>query len=386
MFNYRYSWLPRHHITEVYITQVLYGIAVGLIAVFVPIYLLDLGYALPQALMFIIISKVFAVITSPVAAWLTYRIGFKHTILIRIPFFLASYLTLYALSYSSLHYFVPAAITGVSVTLYWIPVHMIFKHYSHAESRGKEVSKFESFPQMFRIAAPALGGIIAASLGFPVLILIALGLVCISTVPLFVSEDIKSTREFKWMDLFDLGAHRFIFATMADGFANMAALVLFPILIYTTLESTETLGYITSLGSIIYALSTLNIGRIIDKGERREWLRLGAILFGMTIIIRPFFSTAAGFAGVIILGALANSIYRTCLNTTMYEAANRLGDKGDEFIVVREIFLNLGRMSALFIAIIFTAWSPDGWKIGFFFGALALALMAGLLKHHRVVD
>ena len=360
----------KHRITQVYITQALTAISHSLIGVFIPIYLLTLGYTLPQVLLYFIVHKGVVVFVSPIAAYFNHRIGFKKTILLHIPFFILSFGMLYALTFTDTHYLLPAASGGFAIAFYWIPMKTLFIKYSHKKTRGQEVGTLQAIQSTLAVASPAIGGVIAALFGFPVLIIIGLLLGALSAAPLFFTPEIKAKTSFALKDLWRIKDHGFMGVTVADGFLFVAIAYLFPLLIYLTLQTTTSVGYIESLGMILFALGSFLYGKKLTNPVHA--LRLGAVLIAISLVIRPFLNTAAGFSLVIMFGALAGVLYRTGYNALLVDYGRDLGDLGEEYIVIQEMYLNSGRVIALGLCILFP------WTWGFFFGAAALVLSLAL--------
>ena len=69
---------------------------------------------------------------------------------------------------------------------------------------------------------------------------------------------------------------------------------------------------------------------------------------------------------IIAIGAIMRAVYMTAYETMLFDDGSKLGDQADEFIVVREIFLNLGRVAALGMVIILP------WQMGFPLAAVAM--------------
>ena len=87
-FHLHHIKLIKSEIQEVYLNLIMQSFALSLIAIFVPIYLLKLGYSINHAFGFAMVELGTLSIFSPVAAKMAKRIGFKHMILYRLPLLL----------------------------------------------------------------------------------------------------------------------------------------------------------------------------------------------------------------------------------------------------------------------------------------------------------
>ncbi len=90
--------LIKSELQEVYLNLIIQSFALSLIAIFVPIYLIKLGYSLNQALVFVMVELGMLSFFTPFAVSLAKRFGFKHVILYRAPLIVLYFIALYALN------------------------------------------------------------------------------------------------------------------------------------------------------------------------------------------------------------------------------------------------------------------------------------------------
>ena len=89
----------KHHIlnrelSELFATVSIRGFAVSLIAIFIPIYLLEIGYSLSMTLLFFVVTNVFHFLGIYPAALIISKKGVKHTIFYSMPFLILFFLGL----------------------------------------------------------------------------------------------------------------------------------------------------------------------------------------------------------------------------------------------------------------------------------------------------
>jgi DHA1 family multidrug resistance protein-like MFS transporter len=191
----------------VYVNLMIQSFAISLIAIFVPIYLLKLGYSLNQVILFEAVKFAGLSFFSPITALLAKRIGFKHLIFFRVPMYIFYLTCLIMLEKFSLPIYLIGLIGGVSGSLYWVSLKSIFAKHSHKEKRGYEASKASALPKLATIFGPAIGGMIAVALGFKVLVTIVCLLLFISVLPLISTGELyPRTHSFrsvfrKWLTL-----------------------------------------------------------------------------------------------------------------------------------------------------------------------------------------
>jgi MFS family permease len=93
---------------ELYINMALRTFARSLISIFIPLYLLGLGFDFFIAIGFYGVFAITHAIMGFPAAWLSSKIGLKHLILSSFPFMIIFFLLLYSINSSS---------TGIGVLL-----------------------------------------------------------------------------------------------------------------------------------------------------------------------------------------------------------------------------------------------------------------------------
>lgn len=362
-------------VADIYLALSLYGVGMSLIGIFIPIYLITIGYSINWALFYVLITKIIFTISIPLVYNLDSKYGLQGTSLIRLPFFIISFVSLiFISSYPSL-FFLAAITGGLGLSFFWLPIHTFFTKHSHLKKQGSEVGKMLSIPTFFKILSPALGGYISALYGFNVLFTIGLLIVSISTAPLFLTKKQKSHKsKIKYKELTKMLGPKFLLMTIADGFIYVVAAILFPLLVYVTLFSLETVGVISSIGAIFFALTSFFIGKKLIKSNLMKVYSLGAIAFALTLIPRPFISTTLGFSIIIILGGLAAAFYESAYVTNFYSNAKKSKDP-DMFVVAREIILNISRSLVLILVILIP------WKMGFFLAAIMLLTAALFTKY-----
>jgi len=90
-------FLHNKELNELYASIAIKSFAISLIGIFIPIYLLQIGYSLASVLIFFSTVASVHALMSFFAAKVAARVGLKHTILFSIPVLIAALLGLYSL-------------------------------------------------------------------------------------------------------------------------------------------------------------------------------------------------------------------------------------------------------------------------------------------------
>jgi MFS family permease len=330
------------------------GFAGALIGIFIPIYLLTLGYSVTRIFLFYITTYVGITILFFLAGYLAWHFGLKRTILLRFPFLLAYLIMLYFLPTHPTPLWLLATASSFNIALYWFPLHTIFTRASEHEEMGKNVGKLFALPKIAGIFAPLLGGLLTVSFGFGFLFFFAIILYLASAIPLFYVIELKQTIDFsfsKALKIFRRNPKYFV-AEMCSNGSSVVEAVVWPIFIYLSFKNILSIGALGTLLGIGGILFTLFIGRSSDKMDKRFLLRLGALLmiaiwsmryFGQNEILFYILTILAGFFSILITVPFAS---------IGYGSAKKDEDGTSEFIITREVAVNVGRVLIFSVAIL----------------------------------
>ncbi len=351
----------------IYLHQVLRAFALSLISIFVPIYLLTLGFSINVVLLYFVIYYTFLLIFSPLALFFSKKIGYRNVMLFS-GILLIIYLSIliYFVKIDSLIYLI-SIFAGIEGAFYWIPFHFLFTKISIDNKRGEQFTNYLSLGKFAGLISPFIGGIIATFFGFKVLFWFSIFFIIISIFPLFSLNNLKPTNEFSFSKIIPLFRKnkKFFTGTVAISFIGIAEDIIWPIFIFLGMKTLVSVGLVGTLviaGSIIF---TLIIGRTIDKEKNYNLLRLGGLLYAFTWIIRvcttsPLLlyvtSLFAGFFSLMVIVSFSVFVYDKI----------RYSEDAGEFIVFREIPAFVGRM----ILLVFLFFFFNNFSAVFFMAAI----------------
>ena len=84
-------------LNEIYVSMALKTFALSMVSIFVPIYLVNLGYSFAQVFVYYAVARIVHALFVVRAAKTVASFGLKHTILFSMPFLILYYLALYYL-------------------------------------------------------------------------------------------------------------------------------------------------------------------------------------------------------------------------------------------------------------------------------------------------
>ena len=169
-----------------------------------------------------------------------------------------------------------------------------------------------------------------------------------SSIPLFLSKEVhviySDSYQKAWERIFKKENRKTNLAFATSSIEMGINSYLWPLFMFTLVIGYAEMGGITTFALGTTALFTLYMGKISDKIINRVWfLNIGSFLTSMAWIIKYFVITPFD-------ALLAHTLYGICrtsssipFQTLFYEKAALKGAEADEFIVYREIIMNISR-------------------------------------------
>jgi len=371
-------------INQIYAYEILQRFVLGIIGIFIPIYILQTGAPLSWALAFIMVEALAFMLASGPASYLIARIGFKHALALCYLFYFPVFLLLQFLDISIHLVFAVGVLYAMGNVFHWLALHAEFAIDSDEENRSEDSGKMIGLPMISEATAPFVGGAIMTYYGFSILLTTAMFFLFLSVVPLAMSRDHRDPMDYEISSLWDEEHRKFSELFVLRGAEISAAVFLFPLFVFYIVGSTMDAGgsrALVSVGGIAFALVS---GIIAQKADKKHMIALGTIASGIIYFLIPFIETATtAYILSFALGVLFMIYY-----VPLYSIYADVAEDEDvlEFFAFREIFLNLGKFLVVAIASlgIFILESDSvGFQIAFVIAGLSTAtisLYAGWLE------
>lgn len=347
----------RRRLRAVYLMHSIDGFAGSLAGIFVPVYLLTLKYSVSQILIFYIITYLGLTLFFFLAGYSARRLGLKKTILFRLPFLFFYLIALYFLPTRAVPLYLLALANSFNLAFYWFSLHIIFARASEYHEMGNNVGKLFALPKFAGIFAPLLGGLLTVSFGFGPLFIIDIVLYSVSAMPLFFIEELKQTVSFNFKKVAGLlrSYLRYFIAEFFSNASGVVEAVIWPIFIYLSFKnilSVGALGTALGLGGVLF---TLLVGRYSDRINKKIFLRLGGILMLFVWTMRYFGQNEYVFYLLTILAGFFSILIIVPFTSLIYGAAKENHGNVSEFIILREVAVNAGRVLIFLLGIIFVS-------------------------------
>lgn len=384
-------WKPKHpwrqmqfdELSELYISMLFRGLAISMTGLFVPIYMIKLGYSAGS--FFYVVACYFTArffIFDIAAAYTVARIGPKHSML--IGYILLACNTSMFLTIETINWplWLLGVVWGGSMSYFIIPFHVDFSKVKHSIHGGKELSYVQIMEKAGAALGPVIGGLIATYLGAQYLFLLATLMIVFGIIPLFATREPTKVRQH--ISLYGLPFRRLkrdYFSVAAYGIENTLSISLWPVFIalFVFVDSTvyTKVGFLSTVAIISGILAAYAIGKTIDNKKGRALLRVSAITNSLIHLIRPFITTFSGAFMVTVSNDVVTTGYRMPYQKGWYDAADDLPGYRIAYIASVEWFSSLFKGLAWWFLLLITAFFSDYTVvcIGFFIASIASLLI-----------
>lgn len=346
--NRHLHYFLNRELSELYMAVALRTFALSLISIFIPLYLLNLGYSLVDVLIFYIIFCVLHSIFSFFAAKLSIRMGLKHSIAMSIPFLILFYILLYTLTTYNWPLSLLALVAAVQNSLFWVAFHMDFTKFSARKVRGEEFSMLRLISSALNVIGPLVGAVIISFISFHYLFIFVSSLLIFSLIPLFYSKDTKIKHNFSVKKMFETSSIKNLIVFMGSGAEYGAALVIWPLFVFLIVGTYLSLGIITSLATFLSLITVYIVGRLCDRFDRRSILKVGSVAHSMAWFFKSVALTGPQVVLINSFSGIIDSFKDIPYNAMVYDKASK--KSMIEFIVFREIAMHIGKI--IFFAMI----------------------------------
>lgn len=378
-----HQFFKNKELNELYISFGVFNFALGLISVFVPIYLYKLNYSILEILFFFFITSVAFVVFSYPGAKIVSKLGVKHTMLTTIPILIAFFVGLRFIGEFPILFFILPFLRAFKMILYNYSFHLNFIQHSDNKKRGREFSMAQASATMAGILSPFIGGIIIQLTNFSVLFFTGSAFLFIAMIPLFMTKDtyekINFNRKNILLDMFKKENLPLLFSFSGYAIESWIGLILWPIFLFILAISVESIGAITSIAALLTFLVFYFIGKATDTKDKKSLLKIGTFLYFFGWVGRIF---VGGATSALFVDTFKN-LFQNFINVPWAICFYDIAAKRNyfKFIVQREIIFNFSRMIALLvIMIIFSLNLPHAFTLTFAIAALSSLFYMAIAK------
>lgn len=330
--------------------------ALSLVSVFIPIYLLELGFDVNSVLLyFIIFYSVFALFSF--LTFLIPSVGFKKIIMLRPIFLVVRLVWLYSLEFFPNSLFYLAIFRGACAAFYWVAFHYFLSDNITEVNAEDSVGLLFAVPNVLKTISPLIGALIINIFSFEVLFVSAGLLFVVSVIPLL---DLKEERFLFAVDFkrfFRKKIWKYLFGIIGDGINYAVVYILLPLFIYLSFSQTMDVGIFSTLLGLAGFITPLLVANIV-KGDNSKFIKLGSFVQGVLFFLVFFLDSSLSFFIFGFVMGVVSNLWTIPFYSKMYKYSHSTNTL--MFFMIREFLLNIGR-----ILVIFLMWFFDDFSIAF---------------------
>lgn len=349
--------------------------AQSMIGIFIPIYLVNNGFSIPDALFFFALFYAFGLlgvndITGRCIAWF----GPKHVI--SASFFLQVLFFVMLASLPELHWSLwqLALIARIASCAYYMSFHVSFSKMKHGGNAGRELGLINIVSKVSGVAGPVAGGVVATLFGAQSIIIIAALVFGLAIIPLLSSaEFIKTRQNFTYKGMPIKKMRRALIVNSVSNLENGLTIWLWPLYIGVFIFTDDPylkLGIVSSIGTAVSIFAAIAVGRLIDRKRVHEMFTWSVIINSMVHLVRLI---ATGFRSVILVNILnepTTTAYRMAFMNGYYDSTDNYPGYRIAYITLSENVMDLFRS---------TVWAGLGVAALYFSNAQQAVVSSGFI-------
>lgn len=372
-------------ISKLYMARTLRYFALRLVAVFVAIYLFNLGYSLIFIFIYLGIYHLVKMPMSFLAGYSAIKLGPKHTTfyanILYIPTILA--LTFLKPPGDPTTIIILGGIIivqSISVAMYDYSSMLNFAKMKSVKNVGRDLGFMQIMEKVASIAGPIAGGLIATLWGPAVLMVIASFILGISALPLVrTSEPINKNQKIRWRRYPWRKTWRSLISQAGVGFDIITSgtawqLYLAAMVFSLNQEIYAVVGVLTSISTVAAFISAFAFGRLIDRKHGRLLLKWGVVLKSATNFLRPLITTPVGAATTSAVAEVSTTAYSMAFMRGTYDLADYSGYRLN-YLMLMAMAADGGAVIACFMAALFFAIATTGSAFTTFFVLSAFVIL-----------
>lgn len=367
------------------ITEITYGIS----SIFLPIFLYKIyNFQLKYVVYFYVLGIILYIFSISFGARFLNKFGFQKALQVSVIFGAAYHASFYFINESNVQYLIilPIIIVTLFRLVYWLPYHVDFAKFTSRKDRGKQFGVLESTRLIIGVISPLIFGFLIDKFDFEIMFLFGIFIYLMSGIPYLSIPRTRETFSWSymetWRQFFAKDNRGVVIAYMADGAESVIGTIIWPIFIWELLRGDILdVGIISTLVVGVSILLQLILGKYADKVDKKKMLRLGSIFHAFGWVFKIFVVTAFQIFITATYHNLSKIFLRTPFDVLTYEMAADEGHYVDEFTVIHEIAVGVGKVGMLFLALFVSMFASLQWT--FVLGALA-ALLYNTIEFNKL--
>ncbi|MCL4514082.1 MAG: MFS transporter [Firmicutes bacterium] len=343
--------------------QGLFNLGNGLAGLFVNIYLWKLHPQMRIIALYNLFVFSTVLLAFPVWGWLAKKKNSILCLILGMMFYSIFYLAILALKEKVINYlFVFGMLMGAAISSTALAYHVLTYDTTDNKNRDLFYGLNGLIGSLIGMAAPLFSGWVIVAfkemMGYRVIFLISTSLLVFSGVAslvLAMPAPRQDYRFFKVLATKNRDWRRIMAAMGILGLRDGIFVFIVNLLVFINTRSELSLGGYSFLTSTLGLLSFYIVGKNLQPEKRIVYSFVGAIMLALATFVLAFSRTIQGILVFGVINAVFNPLWSIPSSSLSFQAIGNDPDSSVlrlEYIVVREIPLNLGRISSLAIFLV----------------------------------
>lgn len=343
-------YLKHKELDDLYISVFIKNLGQSLISIFVPIYLISLGFTLQKIIIFFGVLFFFLFLFYALSLKLGSIIGIKKVMAIGTILMIPAYLLLAEMS-TGFPYYIVAILFGIANAVYWGCFHIEFTKSAQTNKEAKDLSVFKILLIITSVLGPLFGAYVIFLTSYSTLFLIASILAFLSITPLFLTKEIYIPKEkLKLKNIFKADKKIKFLGYTVEGFLMSVGEILWPLFIYLVLTDVLALGKIFSFASLIIVFFIAEIGKIADKYPKKVF-KVSVLTYAPFWLIRIFAKTPIAFFVINLIVTFFGTTTNISMNRLAYHEAQS-SKQIISYFMFREFGITFGKALMIILTLL----------------------------------
>ncbi|HEY8108435.1 MAG TPA: MFS transporter [Patescibacteria group bacterium] len=342
--------------TELFWAHGIRSLGQSLVAIFIPIYLYQIGYPLTEVFIYMVCIGVFWLALLYPMMRLINRFGATRMMALSMLFNIAQFALLLTLPDFGWPLWLIALTPALYTAIYWPAFRGSFAANLAHRRTGRVVGAWSAVQTLAVGIAPAIGGVVATVYGINALYLIAIAMFFVAAWPLLTGPTFVRHRPFKitWRKLWRYRADGV--ANLAETYNDITLSQTWPLFVFFVIPTYAGVGALSSVIVLTSILVSLYVGRREEAKGVRHYLREGTFINGIGQGLKLIVANVGHIFTVNFVSGVGYSLYLTSYNTRYYE---KIEHNGLPYLFLMQIVSALAWIVAFGGLLLLTLALPD---------------------------
>lgn len=342
----------------------------SLVAIFIPILLLQIGFSVSQVILFFVVYNLIDIPLNFVARNLVIKRGAREVIFLGIIFQIIGFLILYFGNFTYVLLIALAFVLAGYDAFYWVAHWFVFNECVKTKKKvGRKVGGLMIVRKLASLAAPLIGAGFLIFSNKNYLLIVSIVFLLLSLIPLFKLkiDYVLPKKRMSLKDFFSYKRNRRDYLyTAATKFSDVTEGVILPLFVFITFGSIGSVGALPVIATVSSIIFVFYVGKITDKINPNLLILIGSLFIAAFWALRLIFPSI-------------NIIYLTTLFIGFFAAlvripidSNLVRNGKETSMIDVSCYRNFFHMATAFVFYLILYVVLDVFRISFTLSALSM--------------